>query len=162
VREASAGQSQFQQDLLKDGRLSFNEYRTAFLRYVSCIEDRGGKAEGQPVRTKRVKLEQTLVFPSGDGASVAAAIEGCRAENLSVVDRLWSMHVAPSKDELQRARESLAACLRNGGFPGVPEQPGPGELIQFWPGHGSAVTPATFYRCQEEIDTEYDLPGFGG
>lgn len=162
VREASAGQNASVQEMLKDGRLSFDEYRGAFLSFVACAESHGGKAEGPPTLTRRGKLEIPLLFPAGDAAVVAVAVQGCKDEQLSMVDSLWSMHVAPAKEELQHAREALAACLRSAGFPNVPGRPAPGELLQFWPGHGSDLPATVFFGCQEQIDHEYDLPGFGG
>lgn len=161
VRDASVGLSQFQQDLMKDGRLSFDDYKAAFNRYAGCLENLGGKPEGPAVITAHWKLTMSIAMPGGTAQS-AAAIDGCRREYLSMIDQLWSMHTAPTKDELVPAREALAACMRDSGFSMVPEHPAPGELVQFWPGHGSVVPPQVFATCQGKIDDQYDLPGFGG
>lgn len=147
--------SHYQWARLSDGQLDSHEYEAAVRATVACVEQAGPRLTVPLEPTNRGRYELSFQY-SVDSPAGADAIEACRTEYLSVIDLLWAQHSAPSQSELQAARRSLAACLSRSGVPGA-ENAGDEYYRQM-----RSQPTAEFVRCAEQIQKEYDLPGFAG
>lgn len=169
-----SGVSEFQANLLADGTLTFAEYESAVFAAVQCLRDKGFEITGYPTRTatpgpgpvltRRGELQylpKSRANLSGDSEAIAA----CENRYTSVIRPLWASHVAPSQDEMQRARDAIGACLVSNGTSGVSEHPSGEELlaIAFPPDGVPRQPPITSYqRCAESVAVEFDIPGYFG
>lgn len=164
----------FQWSLVSDGVLTFKEYGRAVFAEAQCLADRGFEvvgfaSPGQPA-SREPKLTQRGEYKfvsrntklSAD-ASLAAQLQ-CRQQTDSFVQMAWEEHVAPSAEELQRARNDIGKCLRAAGI-SVSDAPSGDELRRIgWQPSGQQAGPAApeFETCAREVQVRYDLPGFVG
>jgi hypothetical protein len=148
--------SDFQKDILKDGVLTFAEYETAVLSLVDCAQ-RAGISLAEPVRiSKRDTYLYSFTYPLASRAGAEDSILSCRQTYTDYLEQFWAEFTAPSEEELQRARDELARCLRDRGIE-VPKPASPEDFGQF----RSHPTP-DFFECAQQTSDTFGLPGFSG
>ncbi len=116
IAESDGGASQFQQNVLADGEVSFAEYEQAIDAAIGCMRDQGSTVIGPtPIMDGRYINYCVQLAPGVD-----ADIELCETEFLSFVLPVWSLQQVPSGDEAERVRDEYSACVREAGLD-VPE-----------------------------------------
>lgn len=144
---------EFQRALLEDG-VTFDEYESAVLAAVACLEANGIEVYG-PYRNDQLPRGRKIYAPGYDPSltysfgwtlpdtassdlqdAADAVYDDCVAEYLDHVEAAWSDVTAPTEEELDRAYEDLVACLRDQGF----------EIDDPW--------------TRQQIDDLFGLPGF--
>ena len=155
--QSIASSSQFQRELLSDGRLTYEEYERAVLATVQCVKDNGIEIakEIHSAPGKRIAFEFVGGTTEDERARASAVYEDCYREFEETVDLVWAEQNAPDEKTLELARDALAQCLRAGGYQGLPAHP---EREDFKLARGHLAFPP----CQRRISQEYDLVGFGG
>lgn len=169
--------SAYQEKVLSDHLVTFTEYQAAVFAAVQCWQDEGLTITGYPggpnpggpgpVLTSR-GLYQFLQMPPTEMTPDEAKtnIAKCNTEFVSALQPLWASHVAPSQQDIQAARDALAACLRGDGYD-LPQHPTRDDFQRFifpdgTPSTGAITFPAGFRDCQQKIDTETGISGFNG
>jgi hypothetical protein len=148
-----------EQHYLEDGILTASEVEESILEVTSCASAAGLEVSAV-TQDRRGRFTFGAQWTAAIGPSGYSALEECRRRYYSEVDRLWALHTAPSEEELQSARASIARCLRDAGTP-APEHPSAAELMQL-SGGASGSMPQAYRDCATKIQTEFDLPGFIG
>ena len=160
--------------ILQDRAITFAEYETAVFATVSCLRDGGvhvysgplpdRAASEEPILTERGVYVYVADPGLGDtGAKKAAAVEHCKRDFSEVVEEVWFAATLPSLDDLQKARNQIAACLREAGIE-VGERPSSFELARLayppdgFPKPGFPVPP--YKGCAEKAATEFNIPRF--
>lgn len=165
--------SSYQSAVLADGVVSFSEYQAAVFAAVQCWKNEGLAVDGYgnipgPVLTARGLYQYIQVPPTGmTKADQAAKIAKCNIQYVSVLQPLWTDHVAPSQQDVQAARDALGACLREKGYE-VPAHPTREDFLGIvfpdgTPADGAQVEfPPGFQGCATKIDDQFGMPGFRG
>jgi hypothetical protein len=155
--------SEFQSDMLADGRVTAGEYDAAALAFIGCGREAGYEYVGS--ETPNMRGRYNFIFrgsktSSGSLEDQHRSIAECRAEYLDAVELFWARHTAPSEEELQDARRAFAACLNDRGLT-VPEDPSPGQMAELLIGPDGRF-PSAMRDCQSLIEEQFGLSGFIG
>lgn len=157
LTEALQGTSDFQRERLQDGKLTYEEYESAVLATVKCLRDRGVVISVEPRRVAGNRIE--FAYASNDATDDAAssAYDACYRDYQTLVDIVWFQQNQPSEETVQRARQALAACLREAGAD-LPEHPTAADFRQL-----ALAGNQSLPGCQQKTSSEFDLPdGFIG
>lgn len=111
--------SDFQDELLRDGELSEEEYDLAFVEYAGCVVGGGGEMNGPGTKTRLGVYDFWVGIPpaaeGGPDREARARVAECSVMYWDVVGPRWSaMHLAP-REELVAALASVPACMREAG-----------------------------------------------
>ena len=176
-REAwMAAANEYEDELFKDGVLTFVEYEAAVFRTLACIDAAGltvmhsngyGRAfdvqPGPRLSSRGVYSyfgQVTTNSPTRPAKEFAALAE-CK-QGSAQAEFMWAQHTAPSQVDVQAMRDHMAACLRGLGAT-VREHPNDLELGAV--SSSGQVASGDYDQCRfEAADTfEIDsLPGTSG
>ena len=122
--------SEYQADILGDGKLTFEEYTAAVGELVDCVRA-GGVTISDPIYSTEYKqYEYEMTAPTRDRADADYEVFGaCHREYLDVIESAWVIQNAPTPAEAQAIRDEIGTCLRNKGFE-ISDHPTHGEIIQ--------------------------------
>ena len=155
----------FQQQILADGKVTFDEYERAVLAMVACAKEAGFAPQEEPKPDRRgvyyLSFAQDLAGADEARREEASnAIRQCYRTYFTTVQDAFRRQVAPSESELQRARNDLGACLRDNGI-AAPERPSSADWSAYMrPGASSAGDIAAFRGCLAAVQDTYALgPG---
>lgn len=112
---------------LEDGVITFAEYEGATLQAVGCLAEYGMGVVSPPHLTSPPReglfvggRGQYRYAPVRSGEGVTGddviAAQGCLNEFSSVLQAVWMEATTPTVEEINEAREEVAACLRMKGF----------------------------------------------
>ena len=155
---ASGVRSGPQEAAFSDTTIGFDEYESAVMDHLACLESQGFRVTSGPILNSTTqRLEYTVTLKGGpeDGARVEALSGDCYRTHLSEIDKVWSALNAPEPGDLHAAYLALATCLRGKGFD-APVDPQPGDLRRFV-GDGSDER---FWDCADTVSADFRLPGF--
>jgi hypothetical protein len=170
--------SEFEQSLLEDGVLTFDEYEQATFAAVECMKSAGfgiGPGDGPevPENTEGPRLTSRGKYtynpfspPNFNKDEFIRIVTECKRRYSDVVDFFWAIKTAPTEVELQTMRASIGSCLRDTGHE-VPEHPSSLDLARvMYPPDGkpaAGVGPPEFYlQCAQPVAEEHGLYGFLG
>ncbi len=152
--------SEYQQEILEDGTVTFEEYERAFFDYLRCMTDRGMVISRAPELAPGgwlYEVQITVGSTDEEIASFYAAFNECVNEYTSHVQPRWSELNEPSQAVRQQAREYLYECMREAGV--VLPDPIPDR---YQPGSDPDVPRETYGLCAGNAADEFGIPGFGG
>lgn len=149
--------SDFQRELLQDGKLTITEYETAFLGFQQCITSAGVIFDKPPTLTALGRYDYMLLYPPDVIEAGKAAHSKCRVQYTDQVSQTWSRRDNPNAAEvITRARGVLRDCLRAGGVD-APDEPREGDFRPLL-----AAGNTTFVNCLRAVQESQNLPGWGG
>jgi hypothetical protein len=153
--------SDFQRELLSDGVLSLTDYETAYVSLVDCMSDAGWilSRELRPTLARGHSFH--AYHPSGDQAALSAS-RGCRATFVDGINWLWIQEHRFTEEDLQAARNTMAACLRDAGVASLPTTASKADIQSFIGSTEDREDPRVFVECQIRIELEHGVPDFGG
>jgi hypothetical protein len=148
--------SEYQQRILLDNWISFEEYGGSVPSTVSCLRENAVTIVVEPrlVPGNRIAFEFDGGPTQAEAAKSYIVYERCYKEYQDIIDLVWARQNAPSQETLDSAREFLADCLQDAGYP-LPEQPSLEELR-------IARTRPGFRECREQAELKFNIHGFGG
>lgn len=122
--------SDFQDELLRDGYLSEEEYDLAFQKYSACVVGAGGEMNGPGTKTRWGVYDFWVGVPpapsGGPDRESQARVADCSTMYWDVVGPRWSaMRMAP-REQFVEAFASVPGCMRESGV-----EP-PGDLSEGW------------------------------
>ncbi len=111
--------SDFQDELLRDGYLSEEEYDLAFEKYSACVVAAGGELNGSGTKTRWGVYGFWVGVPparaGGPDREAQARVADCSTMYWDVVGPRWSaMRMAP-REEFVAAFASVPGCMRASG-----------------------------------------------
>jgi hypothetical protein len=162
--------SEFGREVLADAVLTLAEYERAILGFRECMQGTGYTLYREWLPTNNHGYQFNASHPGG-GPDETNEARALRVEQVGDCKRVWAIdelsfvwasHHRVAEGLLQRARVALAACLRDRGED-FPEDPTEADFARY---HRTPLAdradPYGFRLCQERIEEEFDLPGFGG
>lgn len=112
--------SSFQQDLLKDGVLSEDEYDLAFSKFAECVTAAGGVLDGDGTKNQWGVYDAGVsVFPVEYGVPNTQArlgVDQCNAEYFDVVGQRWQAAHPVPREALQEEFAKIPDCMRAKGL----------------------------------------------
>lgn len=165
--------SAYQKNILKDNTVTFAEYQAAVFGAVACWQHEGFAVTGYgpvpgPVLNARGAYDYLQTAPVGMSSDQQTKlIAKCTDEYVSLLQPLWTDHVAPSQQDVQAARDALGDCLREKGYD-LPAHPASQDFTALifpdgLPASGTRVQfPPGFAECATKIDDQFAMPGFRG
>src|SRR6185312_9906551 len=104
--------NQYQKDLVKDGSLTLNEYETAELAEVACIQAKGFTVDPSSTKLNGLARYQIKVVDFTDLAAEQDAKGACIRTYTSALDQVWAdITVAISNKVVAESRHFMATCL---------------------------------------------------
>lgn len=139
----------FQQGILGDGVLTWDEYATAAAAWRHCVGEAGFPLdETAPDGLARLN-KRVLQFSNAQVGKVAEeAMHACGAEYTDAIDVAWTQASEPLFRELVRvSRTATAACFVQAGF---------APTARPWASTDEAVQ-AQFFDCARSVRAELDV-----
>ncbi len=161
-----ANLSDFQKEILGDGVLTLAEYERAILEVRRCMAALGSTPTRESMPTKNHGYSARWYNP-GPGRETTEdekrqnreQTARCFRDYTDALGSVWGRTYHASAEELQRARDAFAACIRDRGAGDLPIHPGDGEILNFIV---SAAGAPEVRACRERIEEEFDMPSFAG
>lgn len=164
VREiqTDSSTSAFQREALQDGVLTFAEYESAVLQMASCVEDSGGEVKLD--LNVRGGYKHIISYPI-DRTDVAAAVQKCVTDSLSVIEQLWAEVTAVPELDLQTAMVEMRTCLIDRGFPDPPVTSEPSDFRLYMRtlnsrGEFSEERMTEYQECAQRVEDKWGLSYF--
>jgi hypothetical protein len=111
--------SDFQDELLRDGYLSEEEYDLAFEKYSACVVGAGGELNGPGTKTRWGVYDFWVGVPpvpsGGPDREAQARVADCSATYWDVVGPRWSAMRMVPREEFVDAFGSVPGCMRDSG-----------------------------------------------
>jgi len=149
--------SQSQKEVLAKGYVTFEEYEQAMLNAVACFHEGGIATEGPTLDRTGTYYEYVAKIPDdADYPRLEAWYNKCTAEHLDGILAAWNWQHRASEQEIQQAREALAACLRESGIE-VPTAPTSADFST-----AMQANLVAFGSCSDDVSAEYGIPHFAG
>ncbi len=109
--------SQFQRDILDDGKVSFAEMERAVFAYGECLEQLGIHTESE----LDVSIGAYRYSFSGDGLDISELLDGpdataCKAEYISIVEVVFAGQHGPTREDDAAFYANVAECMRKQGY----------------------------------------------
>lgn len=106
--------SSFQDNLLRDGTLSAEEYDAAFAEYSVCVTQAGaGFFPDPPVKNSR----GTWMFVvRGDATGDRNAVQACGREYWDAIQSRWTAEHLPLHSEVEATKAGIVQCMRDRGI----------------------------------------------
>ena len=108
--------SDFQRDILADGRLTLAEYESAQLAQVGCLRDAGFTIVGE-AKLNGLFLYRYTVAASTDPSVHSKSLGDCKREYTNVIDMVWAEVSQPMvQGVIRESRTLMAECYRDSGL----------------------------------------------
>jgi hypothetical protein len=138
--------SEFQQELLQDGDITFDEMELAVASYADCLSELGITTEADYSLLSR-SYSYEFSTESADVESLLESPEGqaCKSHYLDDVELVFADQFGPTEQEDAQYYEAVAHCMREAGFDVEDSKP---STLSSWYDR----EPATYQRCLEQAD----------
>ncbi|MGO4536735.1 hypothetical protein [Leifsonia sp. 2MCAF36] len=103
IEQSISGQ---QRDALKDGRITWDEYQSAFKAYAACLTKKGYELVNPQVK------DDLMDFGVPGAAVESGADETCYAYNWGQVDGVWQI----DHEDTSESAQIVAHCLQVNGY----------------------------------------------
>lgn len=140
-------------EVLADGKLTFPEYEKSVLATVDCLNGIGSTGVSATLSSSGTRYHLRFSVPADDNEAMIRADE-CLANHLNAVESAWQFLHRPTETQLTTARQALIACLEGAGID-VPDEPAPALFV-------SLAQIPEYQKCTTDIQSQFDVPGFGG
>lgn len=147
---------EFERNILKDGKVTFDEYQKSVFATVQCAKAHGITYIKPPTLGPGRKYTYLISFgKTADKAqSLHKAFDACYQQYQYLVDIAWTIENKPSQDTTNKATAAFATCLREAGV-SLPESPADSDF------HAAQTSsPAQFSACSDAISKKFDIQGF--
>lgn len=113
--------TEFQQEILADGAVTFDEYERATLAAADCFTGAGIEFTGPELQPDGF----TLNFAFSTEGFSERAMDSCSEEWVGAVSRVWTEQHVPSESERPQVTRQFAECLEAAGVDLGPLGPDP-------------------------------------
>lgn len=139
--------SEFQQQLLSDGEVTFSEYEEAVFATMRCLT-RAGIWVSDPMLDaagSSYRFDFGGAYTEAEGEEMENTYEKCYREFQDAVDEVWAIQNGPSEEEITVFYERVLECVRAKGFDIVidAQQPNLERVNQ--------LAPYDYPACFEEV-----------
>lgn len=161
-RTSAGSASAYQQDILRDGQITFGEYEQAVLQMVACAAEGGARLSTGTLRLLANDVYfRAFAWDPVDAAPASEAVQECDETFLSVVGNIWSkarLGVIP-QSTYDEAGRWFWACIEESGID-LGDQPRTRATArQLWDQAGGADI---YFECQDGVLDTFRIAGFGG
>lgn len=166
--------SDIERPLIADGVLTFDEYSSAVMATVACIEDagidvvhpggygRGGDFQPGPGLSSRGIYRYTGAITTYSPTRPTGAfdkINDCKTISAQA-EFLWAQHTTPSQVEIQAMNDDMATCLRASGAEIAAEHPSDAQLQAVL--SSNTVSKDQYRACQFAAADRYEIDRLPG
>jgi hypothetical protein len=158
LQRINATGSEYQQNLVKDGSLTLNEYEQAELAYASCMQAAGYRIHPGSTNLNGLDRIDVRVGPFSSFQAEQKDEATCKGKYTTAIDMAWaSLTVAIEQHVESEARQSMTNCIKSAGL-----KPGPGWTRE---GPSDGAQQIKFKACLDATATKYNIDdsfGFDG
>jgi hypothetical protein len=142
--------SEYQQDLVKDGSLTLEEYEQAELSYASCMQAAGYRLHPGSTALNGLDRIDVVVGPFSSFEAEQKDEATCKGKYTSTIDMAWAYLTQAIEQHVKsEAGKSMANCIKAAGL-----KPAPG-----WTSSGptDAAQQAKFAACLDATASKYNI-----
>lgn len=156
--DLSANAPAFQKAILKDGKVTFEEYQKSVFATVQCAKEHGIKFLQEP--TLGPGRKYTFQMSGGTTEigldSINSVYNACYTKYERLIDIAWTYETRPTQEQLNKASAALAACLRKVGTT-LPAGPSSADFRG-----AQESNPSGFQTCSDTVSKQFDIQDFVG